>query len=248
LSSAKQTSSALASASAAAAAPVSTEEAAKVALAKAAQLIKEDKRQEALDEYVKCYRELQAVRPGSSECQRLMSAIQHLSRTYPAARIALASLRDAALAEWQAKPDRRELPFEIALLNERLGDGVRTLAVYDSLPSNDSMGRQSLAMIAFSAFVEARRYPDALRGKSSGQMLSALDAGTQQIGSVDPAHQAGMRKAMIDQALANIEVLTGAGKTEEARLLTEKLLAFDGTDATRVGLQQHVDRAQLAKP
>jgi hypothetical protein len=57
-----------------------------------------------------------------------------------------------------------------------------------------------------------------------------------------------MRKAMIDQALANIEVLTGAGKTEEARLLTEKLLAFDGTDATRVGLQQHVDRAQLAKP
>jgi hypothetical protein len=56
------------------------------------------------------------------------------------------------------------------------------------------------------------------------------------------------RRTVIDETLTNIEVLTGAGKLEEARMLTEKIFAFDGTDATRTALKQHVDRAQAPRP
>ena len=47
-------------------------------------------------------------------------------------------------------------------------------------------------------------------------------------------------------ALSDIEVLTGAGKAEEAKTLTEKLLALDGSEATRTALKQHIARATQA--
>jgi hypothetical protein len=226
--------------------PVDTDDAVKAVLARAKQLLNEGKQQEALDEYLKCYRELQAIRPGSSQCQNLMSAMQHLARTYPDARTALAGLRDSAMQQLQAQPGRRELEIEIALLNERLDEGYRTVALYDSLPPDDR-NRQSLAMIANRSFIEARRYADVLVGKSFGQMLGALEAASQAMARPD-VPQAALRNATIDATLTNIEVLTGAGKLEEARLLTEKLLTFDSSDATRAGLKQHLDRVRPPTP
>lgn len=210
-------------------------------------MINEGKLQEALAEYVKCYREVQPLRPGSSECQQLMRAIQYLSRKYPAALGALAELRDAAMLQWRAEPERRELTFEIALLNERLGEGHRTLALYDALPPGDR-GRQSLAMIANSSFVAARRYADALLGKPFGRMMGAIESGTQAYSKQKPEIQPSMRKSLVNDTLTNIEVLTGAGQREEARLLTEKLLAFDNTETTQMRLKEHVARAQGTQP
>lgn len=227
-------------------ATMDTDEAAKSAAARGSQLIKEGKFQEALDEYLTCYRELQAIRPGSPGCQRLMGAIKRLGRTYPAALSALAGLRDSAMQQRQAQPSRSELLFEIALLNESLGEGSRTLALYDSLPPNDP-GRQSLAMIANASFIEAHRYSDVLIGNPFGRMLSTIEVGIRQMGEHDASLQAEIRKAILDATLTNIEVLTGAGKTEDARVLTEKLLAFDSSDATRASLQQHIDRAQAPR-
>jgi hypothetical protein len=228
-------------------APIDTEDAVKIAMARATQLIAEGKQQEALDEYVKCYRELQAIRPGSPECQRLMSAIRYLGRSYPAALSALAGLRDSAMAQLQTQPGQNGLTSEIALLNERLGEGSRTVALYDSLPADDP-GRQSLAMIANRSFIEARRYADALIGKRFGQMLNQIGAGSRQIESQDASRQAAIRETIVNDTLTNIEILTGAGKLDDARLLTEKLLAFDSSEATRAKLKQHVDRAQASKP
>jgi len=232
---------------ASAAPPIDAAEAVKVALARAAQLIKESKFQEALDVYLACYREVQPIRPGSSECQRLISAIRHLGRTYPAAMSGLAGLRDSAMAQWQAEPNRRELIFEIAVLNERLGEGSRTVALYDSLPPTDSR-RQSLAMIALTSFIEARRYADALLGKPFGQMLNTIQVGTEQHAklAITPAQREAMRQGIVDATLTNIEVLTGAGQADDARRLTEELLAFDGTEATRAALRRHLARAQSA--
>jgi len=226
--------------------PVNADDAASAAMARASQLLKDGNQQEALDEYIKSYRELQAIRPGSSACQRLMGAIKSLGRTNPEALSALASLRDSAMAEREAQPDRRELLFEIALLNERLGQGSRTLALYDALPANDP-NRRSLAMIANPSFIEARRYADALIGKPFGQVLTMIEAGAQHIARQDISRQALMRKGIVDVALTQIEVLTGAGKLEDARVLTEKLFVFDQSYATRAGLEQHLARAQALK-
>jgi hypothetical protein len=225
---------------------IDTDDAVKAVLARAKQLLNEGKQPEALDEYVKCYRELQAIRPGSSQCQSLMSAMQHLARSYPEARSALASLRDAAMQQLQMQPGQGELVVEIALLNERLDEGYRTVVLYDSLSPNDR-NRQSLAMIANRSFIEARRYADVLVGKPFGQMLGALEGAAQAMGRPG-VPQAALRTTAIEATLTNIEVLTGAGKLEEARLLTEKLLAFDSSDTTRAGLKQHLDRVRAPMP
>jgi hypothetical protein len=55
------------------------------------------------------------------------------------------------------------------------------------------------------------------------------------------------RQQIINTTAANIEVLTGASKLDDARMLTEKLFAFEGSDATRQMVQRHVDRANALK-
>lgn len=222
--------------------PLDTQALLKAALAHAARLIAEARHAEALDVYLKCYRELQAKRPGSSECQSLTSAIRSLGRTYPPALPALGDLRDATMRLHLAHPEKRELVFDLALLNERLGEGSRTLALFDTLPPHDPR-RQSLAMIAYPSFVEARRYSDALVGKSFGKMLDALEAGIPLVAQFPGTRQAGIRKRLIDDALTGIEVLTGAGQAADARMLAEKLLAFDGSAAVRAAVKAREERA-----
>ncbi len=240
----------LASARSHTAAPVAvvdTADALAATLARAKTLLAADKKQEALDEYVTCYRELSAHRPGSSECQSLMGAMKSLAASFPPAFAALTSLRDAALAQLQTKSARRELPFEIALLNERLGQGDRTLELFDALPPGDP-GRQSLAMIAHASFVAARRYSDALLGKNLGQMLRTLDAGLAQQPKFRPEIADRARRSFIETTLVSIEILTGAGQADDARTFTEKLLAFDNSEATRAALQRAIERAQAPAP
>jgi tetratricopeptide (TPR) repeat protein len=225
--------------------PVSTDEIAQAATEKGRVLMKEGKLQEALDLYMATYREVQPLRPGSSACQRMSSEMKYLGRTFPPALTALAQLRDDAMRQLQAQPARQgELSFEIALLNERLAQGDRTLALFDALPPGD-MGRGSLAMVARDAFIQARRYPDALLGKAFGQMLVLIDSSVQLLATVnDPARQAMIRKSVIEQSATNIEVLAGAGKASEAEQLTKKLLAFDDSQTTEALVKQHLARAE----
>lgn len=225
---------------------VKSDDVVKAVQARGRELSKDGKDQEALDEYIKCYREMRAIRPGSSACQRMMSEMKGLGRRFPPALKALAMLRDEAMQELARPSPRREVVFEIALLNRHAGEGERTVALHDTLPIDDSQ-RNTLAMIAFDAFVEARRYADALRGKPFGQMLGAIEAISRELPKREPSMQAMMREGIVKDTLTHIEVLAGAGKADDARLLTEKLLAFDNTPATRTRLEQHLARAGRAE-
>ena len=225
--------------------PIDTNEIAKAATEKGRALMKAGKLQEALDLYLATYREVQPLRPGSSACQSISSEMKYLGRTFPPAMTALAQLRDDAMRQLQTQPARRgELSFEIALLNERLAQGDRTLALFDALPPGD-IGRGSLAMVARDAFIQARRYPDALLGKAFGQMLVLIDSSVQLLATVnDPSRQAMIRKSVIEQSATNIEVLAGAGKASEAEQLTKKLLSFDDSQTTQALIKQHLVRAE----
>ncbi|MEO5959666.1 MAG: hypothetical protein ABIZ49_07935 [Opitutaceae bacterium] len=220
-----------------------TSEAVKTAIARSAELMREGKTQEAIDELVRCYREVQGVRPGSSECQSLMGQLLRLGRSHPSALVALADMRDRAMTQMRAKPARKEWVFEIALLNERLNEGERNVALFDSLPVDDPTTRQNVAFVGFTSFVKARRYSEALLGRRFGQMLSQLEAFDRTKDQVPAEYRDAAREQSIATTLTHIEVLTGAGKIDDARLLTEKLLAFDGTDATRARLQELIARA-----
>lgn len=222
---------------------VRTDDAAKEAVARGAQLIKDGKPEEALEIYLKCYRELQVAQPGSVECQRLVSAMLSLARTYPPAKTAVGMLRDTAMAELQANPKRDEPAFEIAMLNDKLKESERTVAVYDSL-APDSSRRPSLAKFALKPLIDARRYSDALVGRSYSEMLQHIDAATRMMPRLSAELQERARTQVTETTVMDIEVLTGAGRTDDARMLTEKLLAFDNSDATRALLAQHLARAR----
>jgi hypothetical protein len=216
------------------------------AVRRVAQLMRAGKPGEALEVYLEAYRELRAKRPGSVESQMLMSRIARMGKVYPAAISALSELRDTALADFQANKSDVNLGIEVALLNERLGEGAQTLALYDALPA-DSPIRQSFGLIAQDDFVQARRYTDALIGKSYGSMLNQLEMGIRQSSINGGKDATFLHDTIVRSTATNIEVLTGAGNLDQARILTAKLLAFDGSDLAREIVNQHVQRAgQLA--
>jgi RNA polymerase sigma factor (sigma-70 family) len=207
---------------------------------RANQLVRESNPQAALDVYVACYRELSGS--GGVERQILMSVIKNLSRTYPSALAALQELRDAAVQRVMANLDDKEAISEAAQLNERLGQNAASVALYDSLPPNHP-GRQALALIAGKAFLEARRYRDVLIGASFGSMLTNFDRTAEMVQRETGQGAGGFRGILVNDTLANIEALTGAGQLAEAKTLTDKLLTIDASEATRAALQRHIDRA-----
>lgn len=210
-------------------------------------LAREGRSDEALKEYLGLYRELRGNPRGVVENQLLMSALLRLGKDYPPALAALRELRDAAVDDFRARPSDRALVSEITLLNERLGEGTQSVALYDSLPP-DHPGRQSIGLIAYNAFVEARRYSDAFVGKNFGGMMNDLDRGVASAARLTGQSLANQSAFFVQTTLSNIEVLTGVGQLEEARTLTEKLLAFDSSEATRAAIQRHVARANQPKP
>lgn len=204
------------------------------------------KLQEALQIYVDYYRQLRGPNTGSSvDRQAVMSAIAYFGRVYPPALATLRSFRDEAMQEFQAQPTDRGLAIEVALLNERIGEGRETLALYDSLPANHP-ARQALGLIAHDAFVAAGRYSDALVGKGFGAMMDELDMGIRSSARLTGQSLSAQKSYVIAGAVSNIEVLAGVGQTAEARTLADKLLSFDGSDSTRAAIKQHMERGGQA--
>lgn len=206
-------------------------------------LQRERKYQEALAVLMSCYRELVAERE-MVERQLLMSSLVSLGRVYPSAMDSLRELRDEAFVRLKENPDARAIVSEIGLLNDRLKDSAANLALYDSLPPTHP-GRQGLALTSFAALVEARRYQEAFMGKSFGAMLNELELRGRS------ANQpiAGGKAALLAPVVANIEVLIGLGRNEEAESLIQKLLALDDSEATQAAIQRHTERGrQNASP
>ncbi|MBC7366492.1 MAG: sigma-70 family RNA polymerase sigma factor [Undibacterium sp.] len=220
---------------------------AKAAMARGDKLAQEGKLQEALDEYLAGYRGLQGQRGGAVWQQMLLVAFTRLGRTYPQALAAMRELRDVAMQKLAVTPSSRELMAEIGVLNERLGDTRASVALYDSLPAGHP-GRQTLGLMAHKAFVETQRYADALIGKPPAAMMRELEMGMSSSVGAKGSSSATQRGFVISGALSNIEVLTGAGKLEEARMLTEKLLGFDNSEATRSAVEQRLARANSPRP
>ncbi len=77
------------------------------------------------------------------------------------------------------------------------------------------------------------------------EMTSARITGSASAAMPERARTAG-RSYAISSAAQNIEVLAGAGDLAHARELAGRLLAFDGSEATRALLQKHLERAGRA--
>jgi hypothetical protein len=173
----------------------------------------------------------------SAEIARAARALGKLAERDPAALAALQE-RVEKLRQRIAAPagNRQEVPT-LAALAQAAGNEAVLLALHDQLPPGDRR-RTSLAIYARDQLIAARRYEDALGGSSYRSMVSSFELLTEGTRATGPA-----RGFAIRRAATNIEVLAGAGKLEEARELSAKVLRFDPTPETVALLQSHLTRA-----
>jgi hypothetical protein len=230
---------------------------ASAAQARAQVLIGQRKWEEALAEYLAAYREVRTRRRGGVESQAIANALQRLAQTHPPAKDVLQMLRDTAWEDYQSalrqggtaalagNPDATGMLTEIAILNQRLNDDRLTVELHDALPPLDPL-RQPLRAIAFLQFVEMRRYEDALLGRPFEAMITELEE-VQRTTANPRVATVAARASYLPTAARHIEVLTGAGRSHEARVLTEKLIVFDNSEATKTLVQRHVERAGLPR-
>jgi hypothetical protein len=171
----------------------------------------------------------------------VLGRMKELGAVYAPAREALQQWRDRALAQaMEAVADKRSA-IDAVLLNKALDDGSATIALYHALPAGDPR-RQGVASVGFEDFVQARHYQAVVEAKPLGTMLSELDAG---MARADRG-PAGLRAHVVGMVARNIEALVGTGRTADAELLKNRLLAADKSPATLALIETHVQRGRGA--
>lgn len=205
--------------------------------------------------------------------RELVPGLVRLSRVFPPAREGLDDRRQRAEARVLSHPDDVETMSDLIALNSALGETARTLALYDRLPSpalRQLQGTRGMLEV----FIQARRYPDALRvlpydylqqgldrlnpsdGKQAARetaqrAIIAAGAGTeeqkqQRLLALQRGREA-QRQATITESAVGVEILAGAGELPHAREIARGVLALHRSAATRALLEKHAARAGHAE-
>jgi hypothetical protein len=212
-------------------------------------LAKDGQYEAALKEFLWCYDigMKQAANLNAVRLSGLVIDIGKLGALYPEALAALRDRRERAESRTLASENDFDAASEFAALNRTLGDNERNMELYDQLPEGDRR-RRTLASNAYDSFVTAQRYDAALEGRPYGSMSSLFEVMTRERPEIASMPNAdAIRKSMHDTVVkttvTNVEVLAGAGDLAHAQALTARLLAYDGSEATKTLLQQHAARA-----
>ena len=127
----------------------------------AEELVREEKFEEALKEFLYCYDHGYDQDPAFSGVRNsfLLNHIQRLGRKLPAAIQALESRRDTLDGKINSKQATRRDLMDYAALNRTLRVPQKTLDLYDSLDALDP-NRKSLYHSVFPLLLEKKRYQD----------------------------------------------------------------------------------------
>jgi hypothetical protein len=216
---------------------------------RAQQMARNGQYEEALKEFLWCYDEGMPsdIRFVGVRDSFLLSAIANLGANYPPAIEALKARRDQAAASFMSGIGGNPVAMDFSALNKVLGDDRQTLEVYDQLPPNDSR-RNAMALTVYDQLLTAQRYADAAQAKPYPQMISRFELTIQDrpaiANSTRPETlQALLRQSAVETAAKDIETLAGAGDLADARLFTQRVLAYDASASTMARLQAHANRA-----
>lgn len=207
----------------------------------------EGKFAEALSEYLWCFDE--GARDPAFVGVRvsfLLADIVKLAEVYPPAREALISRRDATEAAVVAGTASSSAVFELAALNKNLGEEARNVALYDQLPAGDPR-RSNLMKASTDQFLAARRYKDIIEGAdlegSFLQRLVSLTSASRNSPQLRAVHEQMVKKSGSE----GVEALAGAGETERAKAMADKLLMIHRTPEVLEQLIQHAERSGNAE-
>lgn len=166
----------------------------------------------------------------------LLSVIAKLGEKYPAALEALRERRDAAQRRLLLSENDYDAVANFGSINRVLNEAESTLAVMDQFPPGDRR-RRRLASSAIDELVKQRRYEHAMEARTFDQMVQffmSLKSG---------ASSAERKKSTVQYVAKYVEILAGAGQTEQAREFARQVLDFEGSQSTRELLAGHATRA-----
>lgn len=168
--------------------------------------------------------------------QLLVNALIQLGERYPPALAALREQQAAARAKYLEVGDLGDVLHRYAFITRALRDHGGLIALFDALPA-DSERRREVGSQAYSEFVEARRYKEAVASRS----LDTADSAEMRFATAkgDP-RRLGVLMKMVAR---DLEALAGAGATERANSLMARMLALDGSAENRALLRTHLERA-----
>lgn len=238
---------------------------------RAQEWIEEGSPAEALEEYLWCFDHgLEHVPAfGGVRLSFLLAYIVDLAEVYPPALDALKTRRDRTertLLEGRGIPQDAA---DLASLNEHLGEGRRTLDVFDRLGPESTKLREMMFNHLFVLLWEARRYADLLDASGSWQKRIENDLGNLETTramvqgtlpvplppDLDPEEIREMISEEAPDLIANqvahvierggmfLEALLGTSRIEEAKRLADRLIRFSPTADTFTRLIGHARRS-----
>ncbi len=180
----------------------------------------------------------------------LLSQLVKLADTDASAMAALRERRDAAEKRLLASKSDYDAAADFSSINHYLKEDAQSLRIFDQLAPDDQR-RRSLGLNVYDLLVDAGRYQDAAATRSFGEMSAQFERSIEErslpASITDPSRIHSISKAQreyaVTAAVTNIEVLAGSGDLAHAQTLTARLIAFDGSERTRMLLQQHLARA-----
>ena len=216
---------------------------------RAQELAKAGQAEEALKEYLWCFDEgmPRVAGYGGVRFSFLLSQITKLGEQYPAALSALRERRDAAERRMAASATDYDATSTFGSINRVLNEKNRTLTAFDQLQSDDPR-RKRLGSEVFDELIKRKSYRDAFGARPYAMMSSSFESSARDMPGIavmpnaDKIREAN-RLYVVSSALKNIEVLAGAGELDDARKLADRLLTYDGSEATRQELQKNLERA-----
>jgi hypothetical protein len=199
--------------------------------------------------------------------REVLDRIWTLGEKHFDAREALRQRRDQAEAKLLANPGEMDALSDLIQLNRVLRESERNLAFYDALAPADPRLRLIGSRVA-EELAAARRYQDMLRvippyaralanlSPPNPEARAAQDAALARLAGNPEAvelqrvalerSRTTVRMVVLEPIGLTLEALAGVGDLERARVLVEKMLAFDPVPETRALVQRHLERAGQA--
>jgi RNA polymerase sigma factor (sigma-70 family) len=214
----------------------------------AEKLMREGKYAEALEHFLWCWDNGgKSVGYGAVRTSFLVSNMKELARKYPEAREPLITRRDALEASILASQAFDPLlVHDLVGLDDSVDDPNRLLTFFDTLPSGHE-GRTHLVSYATESFVKANRYLDIVNSGDPEKMVNMALYAAEVSSKLNPdeneSMRASQRRYIIGVGGRNIEALAGAGQTDRATAMADKLLKFDSSAETKAELIKFAERA-----
>ena len=196
---------------------------------------------EALKELIWCWdegkKDPEFARTRSSTVPREMG---RLARDYPPARDAMIVRRDQARERAIANKGGATVVQDLIALNRELKMDEDTIAVFDQMPEGDRR-KVTISIYLFDVFLEKQRYADATLFNLPESFSMQIERARSQLKggkAIGPPIQ-----YTITSMAKRVEALAGAGLTDQARELGQKLIELDPSPETKALLNKHVARA-----